>query len=253
VPPLSVVVITQNEARHIAEALASVAWADEILVVDSGSSDDTVALARRFTDRVVYHPWAGYGAQKNYAAALARYDWILSIDADERVPPPLAEEIRTLLQQEPPHRGYRMPRVTWHLGRWIRSTDWYPDFQLRLYDRRAGRWTIRRVHESVQVDGAVGYLRHELQHYAYDGLAEHLATLDRYSRLAAADLFDAGHRASYWRLALHPLAAFLRNYVLKRGFRDGVPGLIVSAMNAYYVLLKLARLWELEHASGADC
>lgn len=251
-PALSVIVITRDEAQQIAGALGSVTWADEIVVVDSGSRDETLALARQFTDRVVSHPWQGYGRQKNYAASLARHDWILSLDADERVSPELADEIRAVLRDEPPYRGYRMPRVTWHLGRWIRSTDWYPDFQLRLYDRRAARWTDRRVHESVDVQGPVGYLRHELQHYAYGDLADHLATIERYSRLAAEELDDQGRRASFWDLAVHPLAAFFRNYVLKRGFRDGIPGLIVSGMNAYYVFLKFARLWERQHGPRAN-
>ncbi|MDR7513163.1 MAG: glycosyltransferase family 2 protein [Armatimonadota bacterium] len=251
-PPLSVIVITRDAARHIAEALASVTWADEIVVVDSGSTDDTVEIVRHYTDRVVTHPWLGYGAQKNYATSLARHDWILSLDADERVPPALAEEIRELLRGEPPCRGYRIPRVTWHLGRWIRSTDWYPDFQLRLYDRRSARWATRRVHESVQVDGPVGYLRHELHHYPYCNLADHLATMDRYSRLAAQDLLEQGRRARLWDVALHPPAAFLRNYLLRGGFRDGLPGLIISAMNAYYVFLKFAKLWELQQAPRAE-
>ena len=133
---LTVTVITRNEAAHIVAALQSVAWADEIVVVDSHSTDDTVALARAHATRVEVRDWPGYGAQKNYAAELAANDWILSIDADERVTPELAAEIRERLAGDPPARGYRIPRVTHYLGRWIRSTDWYPDYQLRLYDRR---------------------------------------------------------------------------------------------------------------------
>ena len=150
VTKLTVTVITRNESAHISPRRSqSVAWADEIIVIDSGSTDDTVAIARRHATRVEVRDWPGYSAQKNYAAALASHDWILSLDADERVTPALAAEIRALLEGEPAARGYRMPRVTYYLGRWIRSTDWYPDYQLRLYDRRAGRWNGRRVHESV--------------------------------------------------------------------------------------------------------
>lgn len=145
--------------------------------------------------------------------------------------------------------GYRIPRVTFHLGRWLRSTDWYPDFQLRLYDRRRARWTGRHVHESVKVDGPVGQLRGEILHYAYRDLSHHLQTMDRYTALAARQMFEDGRRAGWWDLATRPPAAFLRNYVLRGGFRDGVPGLIVSAMNARYVGLKLAKLWELCSAS----
>jgi glycosyltransferase involved in cell wall biosynthesis len=247
VPGLSVTIITKNEAAHIEAALESVAWADERIVVDSGSSDDTVAIARRHAEVVVARDWPGYSEQKNHAASLARHDWILSLDADERVTPELAAEIRALLAAEPPARGYRMPRVTWYLGRWIRSTDWFPDHQLRLYDRRHGRWPARRVHESVQLDGPPGVLRHELRHYAYRDLSHHLATMDRYTTLAAEQMRDEGRRAHALAIALHPPAAFLRNYLLRLGFRDGVPGLIVSTLNSYYVFLKLAKLWALRH------
>src|SRR5207249_807606 len=126
---LSVTIITKNEAAHIAAALESVAWADERIVVDCGSTDATVAIARQFTDRVVCREWPGYVEQKNYAASIATYDWILSLDADERITPSLGAEIRGVLEGEPIHRAYRMPRITWHLGRWIRTTDWYPDYQ----------------------------------------------------------------------------------------------------------------------------
>ncbi len=163
-PKLSVTIITKNEAANIGAALESVAWADELIVVDSGSTDETVGIARRYTDRVSSREWEGYGAQKNHAAGLAEHDWILSLDADERVSPELAVEIRERLAREPPHPGYRIPRVTSYLGRWIRSTDWYPDYQLRLYDRRAARWNARSVHESVSTDGTVGRLRNELHH-----------------------------------------------------------------------------------------
>ena len=244
-PKLSVTIITKNEAAHIEAALESVAWADERIVVDSGSTDDTVAIARRHADRVVVREWPGYSEQKNHAAGLARNDWILSLDADERVTPELAREIQDLLASDPRAPGYRTPRVTWYLGRWIRSTDWYPDYQLRLYDRRHGHWPPRRVHESVRIDSVPGRLRHELQHFAYRDLAHHLATMDRYTTLAAEQMLEEGRRASPLAIALHPPVAFLRNYVLRLGFRDGTTGLIVSALNAYYVFLKLAKLWTL--------
>ena len=230
--PVTAIVITFNEAANLRAALESVSWADEIIVIDSESTDDTVSIARGFTDKVVVRPWPGYIAQKNFAAEQATHDWILSLDADERISAPLAEEIRGLLTQGPRAGGYRMPRVTFHLGRWIRSTDWYPDYQLRLYDRRRARWAGRRVHESVETDGSVVNLRGEILHYAYRDLSHHFQTMDRYTTLAARQMFEDGRRAGLLDLAVHPPAAFLRNYVLRGGFRDGVPGLIVSAMNA---------------------
>jgi glycosyltransferase involved in cell wall biosynthesis len=241
VPGLTVTVITKNEAFNLLPALHSVSWADEIVVVDSGSTDETAAIARQFTPRVIERSFRGYGEQKNYAASVARNDWILSLDADERLSPPLVREIRDLLEQEPPARGYRIPRVTFHLGRWIRTTDWYPDFQLRLYDRRAGRWSERLVHESVQLEGRPGQLRGELLHYPYRTLAAHLETIDRYTTLAAEQMHRDGARPGVVSMAVHPPLAFLRNYILRRGLLDGAVGLKISALNAYYVYLKFAK------------
>jgi len=245
VPGVSVTVITHNEAANIAAALESVSWADEIIVIDAESADDTAEIARRFTQKVVVRPWPGYVAQKNFAAEQATHDWVFSLDADERVSPALAAEIRNVLEREPPNAGYRVPRVTFHLGRWIRSTDWYPDYQLRLYDRRRARWTGRLVHESVKADGPVGRLRNDLQHYAYRDLSHHLRSMDRYTTLAAQQMFEDGRRAGWFDVLIHSRLAFFRNFIVRGGFRDGMAGLIVSLMNSYYVSLKFAKLWEL--------
>ena len=252
--PVSVTIITRDEAAHIEACVASVAWAADVLVVDSGSADDTAARARAAGARVIVRDWPGYAAQKNFAAGEAAHDWILSLDADERVTPELAAEIQSRLTQAEPVCGYRMPRVTWHLGRWIRTTDWYPDYQLRLYDRRRARWTPRRVHESVQADGPIERLSRDLQHFAYRDLTHHHQTMDRYTTLAAAEMFEQGRRAGILHLSVHPWAAFVRNYLLRRGILDGVPGFVISCMNAYYVFLKFAKLWARQHAgtqSGA--
>jgi glycosyltransferase involved in cell wall biosynthesis len=255
VTKLSVTVITKNEAAHIDACLASVAWADERLVVDSGSTDGTPDLARAAGAKVIVRDWPGYAAQKNFAASQAAHDWILSVDADERVTPALADEIQVLLRTPPAKAGYRVPRVTWHLGRWIRTTDWYPDYQLRLYDRRRAEWPIRRVHESVRITDETngpGQLSGELQHYAYRDISHHHRTMEMYTTLAAEDLHAAGRRAGLADLLVHPPAAFLRNYLLRRGISDGAPGLIISAMNAHYVFLKFAKLWALDRAGAAE-
>jgi glycosyltransferase involved in cell wall biosynthesis len=251
VPKLSVTVVAKNEAADLGAALASVAFADEIVVVDSHSTDETVAIARQHTDRVVTHDWLGHIEQKNYAASLASHDWILSLDADERVTPALALEIGATLGAEPPHAAFRIPRVTWHLGRWVRSTDWYPDYQDRLYDRRQAHWTGRYVHEALTNAGSSGQLKGEIRHYAYRDLADHLETIDRYTSLAAREMHENGRRAGLLQLAGHPPLAFLRNYIARGGIRDGVPGLIISSMNAYYVFLKFAKLWELDRVQGS--
>ncbi len=251
-PALSVTIVTLNEAAHVADAIDSVSFADEVIVVDAGSTDETVALARAKGARVETRGWTGWVDQKNFAAGLAAHDWILSLDADERVTPALAAEIRALLATEPPLRGYRVPRVTFHLGRWIRTTDFYPDFQMRLYDRRAARWRGRYVHESVAVDGPAGRLTSELQHYSYRDLRDHLDRINHYTTLAARQMHETGRRSGAFHLLVHPPAAFLRNYVLRRGFLDGIAGLTLSAVNAYSVFLKFAKLWELQSAPPSE-
>ena len=252
---LTVTVITHNEGAHLAEALDSVCWADEIVVVDSRSSDDTVAIARRYAARVEVRDWMGYGTQKNLAADLASHDWILSVDADERATPQLAAEIQALLAQEPRAQGYRISRVSHYLGRWIRSTDWYPDYHVRLYDRRAARWSEHKVHESIECRGRVERLRGELLHYPYRDMSEHLAKIDRYTTLVAEQWAAEGRRTSALRAFVYPRLAFLRNFVLRRGFRDGETGLMVSMLNSYYVFLKYAKLFEMTRqpqAPGRD-
>jgi glycosyltransferase involved in cell wall biosynthesis len=246
VPKVSVTIIALNEAEHIGAAIDSAAWADEILLVDSGSSDATLDIARGKGATIVCRPWSGYVDQKNFAAERASHDWIFSLDADERIPPSLAEEIRAVIATEPALRGYRVPRVTYHLGRWIRTTDFYPDYQTRLYDRRSARWRGKYVHESVAVDGAVGRLRHELEHYSFRDLRDQLDRINHYTTLAARQMHEAGRHATPFDLVVYPPAAFLRNYLLRRGVLDGTAGFTISAMNAFSVYLKFAKLWELQ-------
>lgn len=247
---VTVTVITKNEAHCLADALRSVSWADELIVLDAESTDDTVAVARRFTDRVFVRPWKGYSDQKDHAASLARNDWIFSLDADEQVTPALAQAIQQALAGEPDARGYRVLRLNFHLGRWIRSTDWYPDYQLRLYDRRTSHWNGRVVHESVTVEGPVTHLSGELLHHPYRDLSEQLSKMDLYATLSAEHMRAHGKRATFAELMVHPPLAFLRNYVLKRGFKDGKAGLIISLVNSYYVMLKFAKLWELQRGEA---
>jgi glycosyltransferase involved in cell wall biosynthesis len=244
---LTVTVITRNEAANIEGALESVRWADEIVVVDSHSVDETVAIAKKYNARIVIHDWAGYSAQRNYAAEIASNDWILALDADERVPPELAVEIQRIVREGSVLGGYRMPRISHYLGRWIRGTDWYPDYQLRLYDRRVGRFNGKRVHESVELTyGRPGQLQHDLQHYPYRDISDHVTSIDHYTTLAAEEWFAEGRRTNAIEFAVHPPVAFLRNYVARRGFRDGAAGFLISILNSYYVFLKVLKLWELQ-------
>ena len=250
-PRVTVTIITKNEAAHIGAAIDSASWADEIIVVDSGSSDDTVALAAAKGVRVESRTWTGWVDQKNFAASLAANDWIFSLDADERVTPALAQEIKGVLSTDPPNAAYKVPRVTFHLGRWIRTTDFYPDFQTRLYDRRAARWDGRYVHESVKTAGPVSRLSQELQHFSYADLSDHLDRINAYSSLAARQMFERGRRARAFDLFAQAPAAFLRNYILRRGILSRSTGLVLSTVNAYSVFLKFAKLWELQRTMDA--
>lgn len=244
-PKVSVTIITKNEETDIGAAISSVRWADEIVVVDSQSTDRTAEIASAAGARVIVRDWPGYVAQKNFAAGAAANDWILSLDADERVTPALASQIRQAVAQ-PGHAAFQMRRLNWHLGRWINGTDWYPDYQVRLYDRRAAEWTGQLVHEGLAVRGSTGRLSADLEHYAYRDITDHLDTINRYTTLAAQQMHEAGRRASVWQLLCHGPLAFLRNYLLKGGWRMGAVGVIVSGMNAYYVFLKFAKLWQLQ-------
>ena len=242
---LTVTVITHNEADHIGAALDSVAWADERIVIDSGSKDGTVEIARAKATKVIVREWPGYSAQKNFAADQASNDWVLSMDADERVTPGLAEEIRHLLSREPDARGYRIKRVSHYLGEWIRTTDWSHDYQLRLYDRRAGRWNGLRIHESFRLaEGKPAQLHGEMEHYAYRDISHHLQKIDAYTTLIVDQWVEEGRRTTPVQVAIHPFLAFLRNYILRRGFLQGTTGIVISALNSYYVFLKFAKLWE---------
>ena len=201
-PKVSVTIITKDEETDIGAALTSVVWADEIIVVDSHSTDRTVEIARAAGARVIVREWPGYVAQKNFAAAQASNDWILSLDADERVSPDLARNLQQALQR-PEHAAYQVPRLTWHLGQWIRGTDWYPDYQTRLYDRRAATWAGQLVHEGLSVNGSTGRLAGDLQHFAYRDISDHLETIDRYTTFAAQQMYASGRRASVGQLVVH--------------------------------------------------
>jgi len=246
VTPLSAVLITSNEQDNLPAALESVRFCDEVVVLDSGSTDRTREIAEAAGARVqVSAPWPGFLVQRNRALEWARHDWVLAVDADERVSQPLRDEIQALRTEGFRHSGYRIARVTFYLGRWIRATDWYPDRQLRLFDRKAGRWEGSLVHESVRVRGSVGRLRGELEHHPYVDVAAHLRKIDSYTSLWARQAFTEGRRTSSVGIVLGPTWAFFRNYVIKRGFLLGQAGFTVSALNAHYTHAKLAKLDEL--------
>ena len=243
-PRLSVVVITLNEEDRIRDCLASVTWADEIVVVDAGSEDKTVALAREFTDHVVIHPWQGFAVQKNFGIDRATGDWILSLDADEQVEPALRDEILGVLDAPAAIDGYRIARRNIMWGRWIRHGRLYPDRQLRLFRRGRGRFLERAVHESVTVDGSVGRLAAPLLHQSYRDVGDFLRRADRYSTLAADEWARGDRRFRPTELLTAPLGRFLSMYVLHRGFLDGWRGFLLAVLYAYYVFIRSAKIWE---------
>jgi glycosyltransferase involved in cell wall biosynthesis len=248
--PVSATLITYNEEVNIEEALRSLAWADEIVVVDSGSADATLEICRRYTGRIIHRSWTGFVDQKNYAVSQAAHDWIIALDADERIGSELASEINDLRRAGFQKAGYRIPRVAYFMGRWIRHGDWYPDYQLRLFDRRRSLWRGGRVHESVRIEGTPGFLRGEIQHYTYRSLSDYLRRLETYSTLAARDYQADGRKASLAKMLANPGAAFLKGYLVKRGFLDGAPGLMVAIMGAVSVFFKYAKLYELQRNPG---
>jgi glycosyltransferase involved in cell wall biosynthesis len=248
--PLSAVVITYNEEDRLADALRSVAFCDEVVVVDAGSTDSTRRIAEDAGARVLVNaPWPGFVAQRRLATAAARHDWVLALDADERVSEPLRGEIEALRARGLDGPGYVMPRVAHYLGRWIRATDWYPDRQLRLFDRRRAEWQGGLVHESVRPDTEPGRLRHELQHFSYRDVGEHLQQIERYARLWARQALGEGRRSNLATAFAAGAFAFFRNYVLKRGVILGGPGLVVSTLNAHYTFTKLLLLCEMQRTT----
>jgi glycosyltransferase involved in cell wall biosynthesis len=247
--PLSACIIARDEEDRIDACLASLAWCDEILVVDSHSTDRTRELALARGARVIERDWPGHVAQKEFAIRQARHDWVLCVDADERVSPRLRADLEALRAAGfPGCAGWRMPRLSSYLGRWIRHGSWYPDRQLRLFDRRRGRWGGRDPHDRVELDGPVGSLAGELLHHPYRDLADHLATIERYTTVAAARLHQEGRRARWTDLLLRPPWRFLRFYLLEAGFLEGWRGLLMAWLAAYYVRLRYLKLWLLERA-----
>ena len=250
-PPLSAVIITKDAASQLGPCLTSLYFADEIIVVDSGSTDGTRELAAAKGARVIEHVWLGFGPQKRFAVSQVRNDWVLCVDADERISPELAAEIAGLRDAGfPGPPGWRLPRLSSYLGRWIRHGTWYPDPQLRLFDRRRGRWGGRDPHDRVALEGEPGALRGKLLHHPYRSLEDHLATIDRYTTTLANGLAQEGRRARLSDLALRPPARFLRSYLLQAGFLDGWRGLLLASLAAHYVRLKYAKLWLLTRGPG---
>lgn len=249
---LSVIIIARNEARRIEACLRSARFADEIVLVDSGSTDDTVAIARKYTDRVIETEWLGYGPTKQLALGHATGDWVLWLDADERLPTDLRDEILSIVVGSE-HAGYHIARKTLFLGHWIRHCGWYPGYVLRLFRRGADpRFTDDEVHESLHIRGTAGYLKHPMIHDTDPTLHHYLAKFNSFTSLGARQLYLSGRRFRLTDLVFRPIFTLIKMYVLKRGFRDGLPGFILCGLSACYVFTKYAKLWHLHVRGSAD-
>jgi len=248
---ISIAIITLNEERNIRRTLESVVWADEIIIVDSGSSDKTVSICREYTNNVFQQDWLGFARQKNSAIEKATSDWVLSLDADEPIEPALVNEIRSLISKTDSCDGYRIPRRTFFLGKEIRYGGWYPDYNLRLFRRGKGYFEERAVHEAIRVQGRVGTTQHAILHYAYTDLASYVSSMNKYSTLAIEVMEAKGisfFKQSWMNIVFRPLFTFMYKYIFRFGFLDGKHGLILNIFHAYYVFTKYAKAWE--HLNG---
>jgi glycosyltransferase involved in cell wall biosynthesis len=249
---ISATIITFNEESNIKEACESVAWADEIVVIDADSTDSTRESASLAGARVITNSWPGFAIQKQFAVDQAKHDWVFSLDADERVSPQLAESVRKLRTQNPSQLadGYQVARRTYYQGRWIRGGGWYPDRQLRLFRKVAGRWKKRHIHESVEMNSGskIETLNGELLHYTVRDAAYHHKMIgERYAPLAARQMFEEGRRTSALKIVSAAPSAFIRSLILKAGFRDGLAGWSIASFAAHHAFLKHLMLWEMQN------
>jgi glycosyltransferase involved in cell wall biosynthesis len=250
--PVSVYVLTFNNLRTIERCLRSLDWAEELVIVDSGSTDGTYEICRRYTDKLYRKEFQRHRDQYQYAADLTTREWVMFVDADEEVPPELVEEIGIRLREGAKGiDGYFVYRRTYYLGKWIQYGGWYPDGEIRLYRREKGRWE-GALHAKIVVNGSVSTLKKQYLHYTYRDISDQIQTIDKYSRIAAEDMTQGGEKFSFFKLFFHPPFRFIKEYFLKSGFRDGLPGLIIAVSTMFYVFIKYAKFWELTELSKKE-
>lgn len=244
--PIAAVVITKNEERNIADCLDTLGWVDEVIVVDAESTDRTVEIAKGATPNVFVRPWPGYGPQKNFGIDQARAEWILIVDADERVPEALRDEIVALLRRnpDPETAGYEIPRRNYFYGKWIEGGGLYPDYQLRLFRRTAGRYDDVLLHENFRLAGTTGRLEQPLDHYSMPTIAHHVRKMMRYTSLGAQEKLKTASRIGAWTIATHHLGTVLKTFFARRGYRDGLHGVIVAMFAGLHTFVKYAKAWE---------
>ena len=243
---LSVTIITYNEEDNIGGCLESIKWADEIVVVDANSTDRTVEICRKYTDKVFQHEWTDFGQQKSLALGKASNDWILSLDADERIDRALAEEIRGVLRIDYPKDGYYIPRKNYFLGKWLKHGGWYPDYHVRLFRKSKGEFEQKKVHEGIKVGNETGYLKQPIEHFPYRRLRDYFEKFQLYTSLYAEEKFEEGKRITKWAPFLRLPSEFLLGYIFRGGYKDGFHGLLLSVLSSFYVFTKYIKLWELQ-------
>ena len=243
---ISCVIITYNESKNIRRCLESVSWADEIVVVDSGSKDRTISIAKEYAQKVITQEWLGFARQKEFACKQASFEWILNIDADEVIPPALAGEIREKTDSCSVIEGYWIRRRSKFLGRWIEHA-WQPDWVLRLFKKEKGFFEDKQVHEGVALKGKTDRLEGKMEHYPFKSLSHNLRKLDDYTTLSASQMMAKGKTQILLKLLFSPILGFFKTYILKQGFRDGIPGLILSGVHSFYIFTKYAKYWELKN------
>ena len=249
---LTVIIPTYNEEQNIADCLETIKWADEILVVDSFSTDRTLEIARKYGTTILQHEYINSATQKNWAIPQAQYDWVLIVDADERVTPLLQEEIQSLLQMTPPHDGYWIQRKNHIWGRPIRYCGWQYDRVLRLFNRWKGKYETKEVHADLLIQGSTGRLQHSLLHYTYRDLKHYFEKFKQYTDWGAKELQKQGKRARLDHLLLHPLFCFFRKYIIQFGFLDGIHGFVLCVLSSFYVFTKYAKLWEMTRKESSS-
>lgn len=250
---ISACVITYNEERNIRRCLESIKWCDEIVIVDSFSTDRTLEICREYTATIYQHEWEGYIGQRNYIRKKASHGWVLHIDADEELSPQLTRNIqREIARKDNVIAGYQFPRLVRYLNKWIRFGDWYPDIKLRLFRQGLGRSVGTEPHDYVVVDGPVKTIRHPIHHYTYDSIKDHLQTINRFTEIAAETHWENGGRFHLADLVFRPPWRFIRCYIFKGGFLCGRHGFLIAIINSFSVALKYAKFWEIEVIRGRN-
>ncbi|MDH5559740.1 MAG: glycosyltransferase family 2 protein [Deltaproteobacteria bacterium] len=245
---LSAAIITRNEESNIADCIESLSWADEVVIIDSESTDKTREIAGSLGAKVIIQPFLGHVRQKQLAVDSCEHDWVICLDADERISPELRESIFELFQNTDPEslkNGYRMSRRSFHMGRWIMHGGWYPDKNIRLFNRSRGKWSGVDPHDRVEIEGEAGELKGDLEHFVFRDLSHNVQQNNFFSSISARIFYEENKKPSFLKLIMKPPGKFIETYVVKRGFLDGMPGFIISVGAAYSMFLKYAKLWEL--------